>query len=83
MKNVVRGIADYGNCMGIPTVGGEVEFDKSFDNYCLVDVASIGHGKKNSLIKNKVEKGDIIISSRKFNRKGWDPWGLFCIFKFR
>src|ERR671918_2939858 len=45
LKNVVKGIADYGNCMGIPTVGGEIEFDSSFDNYCLVDVASIGFGK--------------------------------------
>jgi phosphoribosylformylglycinamidine synthase II len=60
-KNVVRGIADYGNCVGIPTVGGEVEFDKSFDNYCLVDVASIGHGKTKKLVRNKVKKGDIII----------------------
>ena len=61
LKNVVKGIADYGNCMGIPTVGGEIEFDNSFDNYCLVDVASIGFGKKNSLIKNKVRKNDLII----------------------
>ncbi|MEM2339208.1 MAG: AIR synthase related protein, partial [Nitrososphaerales archaeon] len=28
--NVVRGIADYGNCVGVPTVAGEVEFDESF-----------------------------------------------------
>ena len=61
LKNVVSGIADYGNCIGIPTVGGEVEFDKSFDNYCLVDVASIGHGKLNKIVKNKVKKNDIII----------------------
>jgi phosphoribosylformylglycinamidine synthase subunit PurL len=61
LKNVVRGIADYGNCMGVPTVGGEVEFDKSFDNYCLVDVASIGHGKLNNLVRNKVKKNDVII----------------------
>ncbi len=61
LKNVVKGIADYGNCIGIPTVGGEVEFDNSFDNYCLVDVASIGHGKTKNIIKNKVKKGDIII----------------------
>ncbi len=61
LKNVVKGIADYGNCMGVPTVGGEVEFDSSFDGYCLVDVASIGHGKLDKLVKNKVNKGDIII----------------------
>ena len=29
-KNVVKGIADYGNCIGIPTVGGDIEFDNSF-----------------------------------------------------
>lgn len=56
LKNVIKGIADYGNCMGIPTVGGEIEFDNSFDNYCLVDVASIGFGKKTALLKTKLEK---------------------------
>ena len=29
LKNVVRGIADYGNCVGVPTVAGEIEFDDS------------------------------------------------------
>ncbi len=31
LKYVVKGIADYGNCTGIPTIGGEVEFDDSFE----------------------------------------------------
>ncbi|MGN6630472.1 MAG: phosphoribosylformylglycinamidine synthase subunit PurL [Candidatus Nitrosocosmicus sp.] len=61
LKNVVKGIADYGNCMGIPTVGGEVEFDSSLEDYCLVDVASIGHGKRIDLIKNKIKKDDLIV----------------------
>ncbi len=43
-KYVVKGIADYGNCTGIPTIGGEVEFDKSFESNCLVNVACIGLG---------------------------------------
>ncbi len=60
-KNAVRGIADYGNCLGIPTIGGEIEFDKCFTNYALVDVASIGFGKKENLIKNKAEKGDYVV----------------------
>lgn len=60
-KNVVKGIADYGNCMGIPTIGGEVEFDKSFDGYCLVDVASLGYGKLSNIIKNNANDGDIIV----------------------
>jgi phosphoribosylformylglycinamidine synthase subunit PurL len=61
LKNVVRGIADYGNCIGIPTVGGEIEFDESFTNYCLVDVAAIGFGKKDNLIKNTIQEDDILI----------------------
>jgi len=31
LKGVVKGIADYGNCMGIPTVGGEIYFDDSYE----------------------------------------------------
>ncbi len=44
LKYVVKGIADYGNCTGIPTIGGEVEFDDSFKSNCLVNVACIGLG---------------------------------------
>ena len=60
-KNAVRGIADYGNCLGIPTVGGEIEFDDCFKNYALVDVAAVGFGKKNKLIKNRADKDDFVI----------------------
>ena len=60
-KNVVKGIADYGNCIGIPNVGGEVEFDKSFREYCLVDVAAIGLGRKDEIIRNEAEHDDLII----------------------
>jgi len=60
-KNVVKGIADYGNCIGIPTVGGEVEFDPSFEDYCLVDVASIGFGRKEDIVANKADEGDIVV----------------------
>jgi len=60
-KNAVTGIADYGNCIGIPTVGGEVEFDDCYSNYALVDVASIGFGKKDRLIKNTAQKGDLVV----------------------
>ncbi len=60
-KNVVKGIADYGNCIGIPTVGGEIEFDPSFEDYCLVDVAAIGLGRKDDVITNEAQADDIII----------------------
>ena len=60
-KNAVSGIADYGNCLGIPTIGGEVEFDNCYKGYALVDVAAIGFGKKDRLIKNHASKGDLVI----------------------
>ncbi|HYY67896.1 MAG TPA: phosphoribosylformylglycinamidine synthase subunit PurL, partial [Nitrososphaeraceae archaeon] len=60
-RNIVKGIADYGNCIGVPTVTGEVEFDASFGEYCLVDVASIGLGKTNCVLRNCASSGDYII----------------------
>jgi len=60
-KNAVSGIADYGNCLGIPTIGGEVEFDDCYKNYALVDVAAIGFGKKDLLIKNHATKDDLVV----------------------
>src|SRR5213594_218320 len=48
--NVVRGIGDYGNCIGVPTVGGEVEFDTSFERNCLVDVVCLGLGLRDKLV---------------------------------
>ena len=60
-KNAVSGVAAYGNCLGIPTIGGEVEFDECYQNYALVDVAAIGFGKKENLIKNHANKGDLVV----------------------
>ncbi|QMU54886.1 MAG: phosphoribosylformylglycinamidine synthase subunit PurL [Nitrosopumilus sp.] len=60
-KNAVSGVADYGNCLGIPTIGGEVEFDACYENYALVDVAALGFGKKENLIKNHAKKGDLVV----------------------
>jgi phosphoribosylformylglycinamidine synthase len=39
---VVSGIAFYGNCMGVPTVGGETNYDEAYDHNCLVNVFAIG-----------------------------------------
>lgn len=59
--NVVRGISDYGNCIGVPTVGGEVEFDDTFERNCLVDVVCIGLGRANKLVLAEARKpGDLV-----------------------
>ncbi len=50
-KGVVAGIAGYGNCMGVPTVGGEVVFNEIYSNNPLVNVFCLGIAKKDKLFK--------------------------------
>jgi phosphoribosylformylglycinamidine synthase II len=42
IDGVVRGIGDYGNCVGVPTVGGEVDFHRSFNRNVLVNAMCVG-----------------------------------------
>ncbi|MGD7054440.1 phosphoribosylformylglycinamidine synthase subunit PurL [Sutcliffiella horikoshii] len=41
-EEVVAGIAGYGNCVGIPTVGGEIQFDPAYDGNPLVNAMCVG-----------------------------------------
>ncbi|AIU68966.1 phosphoribosylformylglycinamidine synthase [Thermococcus eurythermalis] len=56
---VVKGIADYGNRIGVPTVGGETEFDESLDNYTLVNVACIGLMRPEHLVHSYVSEAGL------------------------
>jgi len=42
VKGVTEGIGGYGNCMGVPTIGGEVSFDESYNGNILVNAFSLG-----------------------------------------
>ena len=42
VKGVVAGIGGYGNCVGVPTVGGETNFDKAYDGNILVNAMTVG-----------------------------------------
>ncbi len=42
MSQVVKGIADYGNCIGLPTVGGETSFDATYEGNPLVNAMCVG-----------------------------------------
>ncbi len=42
LRGVVAGIGGYGNCIGVPTVGGEVQFDPSYDGNILVNAFTVG-----------------------------------------
>lgn len=50
-ENVVKGISDYGNRVGVPTVGGEVEFDESFRTNPLVNVMCVGLVEKDKILR--------------------------------
>jgi len=59
---VVKGISDYGNRVGIPTVGGEVEFDDNFQFNPLVNVICAGIVRKDSILRGIApDVGDIFI----------------------
>lgn len=42
LEEVVHGIAGYGNCVGVPTVGGEIQFDASYEGNPLVNAMCVG-----------------------------------------
>jgi phosphoribosylformylglycinamidine synthase len=52
LSGVVAGIAHYGNCIGVPTVGGEIYFDASYDGNPLVNVFCLG-----TLRTNEIRRG--------------------------
>lgn len=59
---VVKGISDYGNRVGIPTVGGEVEFDENFQFNPLVNVVCAGLVRKNSIVRGIAPNvGDVFV----------------------
>ena len=51
LNGVVAGISGYGNCIGIPNIGGETVFDKSYSGNPLVNAMCIGLLEKNELLK--------------------------------
>jgi len=52
---VVKGVGDYGNCVGIPTVAGEIVFDKSYETNPLVNAMCVGLLHEDDLIRAKAE----------------------------
>src|SRR3990167_1263024 len=51
LRGVVGGIAHYGNCVGIPTVGGEIYFDDFYEGNPLVNALCLGIMKKEDLVR--------------------------------
>jgi phosphoribosylformylglycinamidine synthase len=51
VDGVVRGISGYGNCIGIPTIGGETSFHRSYNGNILVNVFALGVTKREKIFK--------------------------------
>ncbi|PZX17757.1 phosphoribosylformylglycinamidine synthase [Palleronia aestuarii] len=49
VHGVVEGIGGYGNCFGVPCVGGEVRFDASYDGNCLVNAFAAGLARSDAI----------------------------------
>lgn len=76
-REVVEGISGYGNPLGVPNLGGDLEYDPSFDSNCLVNVISIGILREDEIIHSFVpeeaekEGYDIIIVGKPTDRSGF------------
>lgn len=55
-KEVIRGVAGYGNPIGVPNLGGDLRFDPNFDENCLVNVLTVGLVKESEIIHSYVPK---------------------------
>ncbi|HOA13788.1 MAG TPA: phosphoribosylformylglycinamidine synthase subunit PurL [Myxococcota bacterium] len=53
VNGVVAGISYYGNCMGVPTIGGELVFDPTYDGNCLINVFTLGVVKADGVFYGK------------------------------
>lgn len=71
-NRVVAGIRDYGNRMGIPTVAGSIDFDRSFSANPLVNAGCIGIARKDQIVRSRVSTpGDILfLAGGKTGRDG-------------
>ena len=55
VAGVVAGVGGYGNSFGVPTVGGEVEFDARYNGNCLVNAFAAGLAKSDAIFYSKAE----------------------------
>ncbi len=55
LSGVVAGIGGYGNCMGIPTIAGETEFDAGYNHNILVNAMCVGLARKDKIFYSRAE----------------------------
>jgi phosphoribosylformylglycinamidine synthase len=76
-REVIRGIAGYGNPIGVPNLGGDMHFDSSYNQQCLVNAVAVGIVREDQVIHSYVpeEAGavgyDIILIGKPTDRSGF------------
>ena len=55
LNGVVSGIGGYGNCIGVPTVAGEIKFNSTYNENILVNAMAVGHAKKDKIFYSKAK----------------------------
>jgi len=72
LDGVVGGIAGYGNCVGVPTVGGEVSFHECYNGNCLVNVMTVGIVEKDKIFRGRAQGigNPVIYAGSKTGRDG-------------
>ncbi|MCW8896334.1 phosphoribosylformylglycinamidine synthase subunit PurL [Sulfurimonas sp.] len=55
VRGVTAGIGGYGNCMGVPTIGGEVSFDECYNGNILVNAFNLGIAKSDEIFLGRAE----------------------------
>ncbi len=72
LKGVVSGIGHYGNCIGVPTIGGETYFDSCFNGNVLCNAFMLGIAKSDEIFYGKAEgiNNPVIYAGSKTGRDG-------------
>ena len=80
LDHVVKGIGDYSNCLGIPTLGGEVVIEDSYSGNPLVNAFSLGVVDTKFTASATAEGiGNPVFHSWSKNRTRWYTWCNFCL----
>ena len=67
LRGVVQGIGGYGNCIGVPTIGGQTSFDESYNGNILVNAMTVGLVNKKNIFYSKatgINKPVIYVGSK-------------------
>jgi phosphoribosylformylglycinamidine synthase subunit PurL len=74
-NEVINGIAGYGNAVGVPNIAGDVYFNESFDDNCLVNVVCLGIVKEKDIIHSYAPRNadghDIIVVGKPTDNSGF------------